>query len=166
MRTDDPNDEMTTAIAEAAKVGPRSADRYRAYLAAVLDAQQAHREWAEDELAAIQYEGACARFKKHWKPAAVPVPIGKATVPVQTTVGVYRDGWEQVPVGQLTIPEFNALVDERAGQRNRMTGELQVLRRLQKYVAKHAASLPPDALVNDALAIEAVDVLDVITGVA
>lgn len=167
MRLDDPDDELGKAVAAAAAAGPRTVDCTTTYLGLVI-ADAAEEAWAKDELAAIQHDGAAARFKKHWKPAPVEGSIGsKAKVPVSTVRGVYRDKhWNQLPLDEFTIPEFDALVEDKAGENERVSGEVLVLRRVQKVIAKHAAMLPPTALVSDALKAAKVDLLDVITGVA
>lgn len=167
MRLDDPNDALGKAVTTAAAAGPLTRDRTTTYLGIVLAAAPTE-AWAKEELAAIQHHGAAGRFKKFWKPAPVEGSVGgKSSVPVQTIRGVFRDEhWNQLPLGEFTIPEFDALVEDKAGENRRVTGEVLVLRRVQKVIAKHAAALPPTALVADALKAAKVDLLDVITGAA
>lgn len=165
MRLDDPQDEMVAAVAEAAKAGPRSADRHRRWLEIVLDAEQAQRQWAIDELAAIQHAGAGARFKKHWKPEPKPVDIGGMTIDVQTVVGVQRDGeWQQLPMAEMTLGEMTTVVEERRAARDRSTRELVVLRRVKAFLDAQGAA--PDATVGEVCAAASVSLDDVLAGVA
>ena len=167
MRLDDPTDEHGAAVADAAAAGPRTSDRVRRYLELVHDAEQAHRPWATDELAAIEHAGASARFKRLWKPEPKPVPVGKISVEVQTVVGVERDGeWLQLPIGQLSILEMDVLVKDRIDERDRQTGRLVVLRRIKQYVAENVGDLGPDALIEDVLRATGADLLDVMAGAA
>lgn len=163
MRLDDPTSELAALVAEAGEAGDRTRDRTAVFLAGVLDGVQAHREWAEDELAAIQQAGAAARFKRHWKPAPAPMPVGTIHVEVQTVVGVQRGGeWLQLPLALVTPDELAHLVAERTVLRNRSTAELVILRRLLKFVDQHAGA----ATIGDALGAGSVALLDVMAGVA
>lgn len=167
MRLDDPDDKLGQAVTKAAAAGPRTVDRTTTYLRIVVAAAPTE-AWAKEELAAIQHDGAAVRFKKHWKPAPVEGSVdSKSKVPVQTIRGVYRDEhWNQLPLGEFLIPEFDALVEDKAGEQKRVTGEVLVLRRLQKVIAKHTAALPPTATVNNVLRAAGVDLIDIITGAA
>lgn len=165
MRLDDPKDEMAEAVAEAAKAGPRSADRHRRWLELVLDAEQAQRQWAIDELAAIQHAGAGARFKRHWKPEPKPVEIGGVTVDLQTVLGVQRDGeWQQLPMAEITCAEMTAVVEERTLARDRSTRELVILRRVKAFLTKQGAA--PTATLAEACTAAGVALDDVLAGVA
>lgn len=165
MRLDDPHGEHAQAVAEAAKVGPLTRDRSHAYLLAVLDAEQARREWAVAELAAIQHAGATARFKRLWKPPAQPVPVGGMTIDVQTVVGVERDGeWQQLPMVELTVAEIKTVVEHRKSSRDRATKELVALRRVDAFATKHAQST--DVTLAEVLKAAGADLLDVMVGAA
>jgi len=163
MRLDDPTNELAALVVEAGEASARTRDRTDVFLAGVLDGVQARREWAEDELAAIQQAGAQARFKRHWKPAPAPMPVGKIHVEVQTVVGVQRAGeWLQLPLSLVTPDELAHLVAERTVLRNRSTAELVILRRLLTFVDQHRGA----RTIGEALESQSVDLLDVMAGVA
>lgn len=168
MRLDDPNDEMAAVVAEAAAAGPRSRDRTEAFLAMVLDAEQAQRPWAVDEMAAILREGAAARFKRHWKPAPMPITIGPSIeVLVQSVVGIKRDGeWQQLPMGNLTVPEFESVMQARKTERDGLTSHLVALRRVARFAHKHGRKLGAAATLDDVLTARKVSLLDVMAGAA
>lgn len=165
-RLDDEKDEMAEAIAEAAKAGPRTADMSQRFLAIVLDAEQAQRQWAIDELAAIRNAGAGARFKRHFKPEPKPIPIrGKVEVDVQQVIGIRRGGeWQQLPLGEVTGEEITATLRARTALRDRATDELVVLRRLRDFYAKHSAA--PSTPLADVVAAAGVSIDDVMAGAA
>lgn len=165
-RFDDPDGELADVVAKAAEAGPLTRDRARRFLELVLDGEQAHRPWAQDELGAIQWEGAAARFKRYWKPTPKPVPVGQIEVLVQTVVGVERDGgYQQLPMSELTLNEFRGIVGKRKGERDRLTNNLVALRRVE-FVAKHGRKLGLDATLADVLAAQQVTLLDVMAGAA
>lgn len=166
-RFDDPEGELADVVAQAAAAGPLTRDRARRFLELVLDGEQAHRPWAQDELGAIQWEGAAARFKRHWKPTPKHVPVGQIEVLVQTVVGVERDGgYQQLPMSELTLMEFRGIVGRRKNERDRLTNNLVALRRVEKFVAKHGRKLGLDATLADVLAAQQVSLLDVMAGAA
>lgn len=70
--TDEDFDEYSAAWHAATNISDDSGERSREWLRLVLDAQQAHRQWAEDVLADMQRRGAL----ESWKAAPI-VPVVK-----------------------------------------------------------------------------------------
>lgn len=153
------NDELLDAVRVAAGNGQRTTGAAgEAFLALVLDGEQAHREWAVQELAAIMRAGSQHRWKHHRKAAGIlPAKVGKAVIQVSTTVGITRAaGWMQDEVVRLNRRELGVVSDRRKRARDRQSIVVRAFARLEAVYDRHLDA----PTLEDALAAEGTDLAE------